>query len=304
LGIKLQELFSILPPMVSNKSISRSKARSSSISTVVGISLVLFMLGTLSFVLINAKKLSDHVKKSFRIQVFIKDDVNDAEIVKFQKMLDVEDFVADTDYISKEEAVTMMEEEIGEDFVEFLGFNPLQASIDLHLEPDYAHPDSLKWIEESIYANPRVKEVVYQPDLIELVNKNIRRISMVVLGFSVLLLIIAIALINNTIRLAVFSKRFIIRSMQLVGATRGFIMRPFIWQGVTHGLWAAIIALFLIGGVLYLAKSEIPELMSIQDINSLIQLFGLVVLLGILISVISTIFAVNKYLNSDLDKLY
>ena len=290
--------------MTSNKSISRSKARSSSISTVVGISLVLFMLGTLSFVLINAKKLSDHVKKSFRIQVFIKDDVNDAEIVKFQRMLDVEDYVADTDYISKEEAVIMMEEEIGEDFVEFLGFNPLQASIDLHLEPDYAHPDSLKWIEKSIYANPRVKEVVYQPDLIELVNKNIRRISMVVLGFSVLLLIIAIALINNTIRLAVFSKRFIIRSMQLVGATRGFIMRPFIWQGITHGLWAAVIALFLIGGVLYLTKSEIPELMSIQDINSLIQLFGLVVLLGILISVISTIFAVNKYLNSDLDKLY
>jgi len=290
--------------MTSNKSISRSKARSSSISTVVGISLVLFMLGTLSFVLINAKKLSDHVKKSFRIQVFIKDDVNDAEIVRFQRMLDVEDYVADTDYISKEEAVTMMEEEIGEDFVEFLGFNPLQASIDLHLEPDYAHPDSLKWIEKSIYANPRVKEVVYQPDLIELVNKNIRRISMVVLGFSVLLLIIAIALINNTIRLAVFSKRFIIRSMQLVGATRGFIMRPFIWQGIAHGLWAAVIALFLIGGVLYLTKSEIPELMSIQDIKSLIQLFGLVVLLGILISVISTIFAVNKYLNSDLDKLY
>lgn len=290
--------------MVSNKSISRSKARSSSISTVVGISLVLFMLGTLSFVLINAKKLSDHVKKSFRIQVFIKDDVNDAEIVKFQKMLDVEDFIADTDYISKEEAVKMMEEEIGEDFVEFLGFNPLQASIDLHLEPDYAHPDSLIWIEKSIYANPRVKEVVYQPDLIELVNKNIKRISMVVLGFSILLLIIAIALINNTIRLAVFSKRFIIRSMQLVGATRTFIMKPFIWQGVTHGLWAAVIALFLIGGVLYLAKSEIPELMSIQDMNSFIQLFGFVVLLGILISVISTIFAVNKYLNSDLDKLY
>ena len=262
------------------------------------------MLGTLSFVLINAKKLSDHVKKSFRIQVFIKDDVNDAEIVKFQKMLDVEDYVADTDYISKEEAVVMMEEEIGEDFVEFLGFNPLQASIDLHLEPDYAHPDSLKWIEKSIYANHRVKEVVYQPDLIELVNKNIRRISIVVLGFSILLLIIAIALINNTIRLAVFSKRFIIRSMQLVGATRGFIMRPFIWQGIAHGLWAAVIALFLIGGILYLAKSEIPELMSIQDISSLIQLFGLVVLLGILISVISTIFAVNKYLNSDLDKLY
>lgn len=290
--------------MSSNKSISGSKARSSSISTIVGISLVLFMLGTLSFVLLNAKKLSDHVKNSFRIQVFIKDDVNEAEILKLQKFLEAENFVTDTEYITKQEAVEIMQDEIGEDFVEFLGYNPLQASIDLHLEPDYAHPDSLNWIEKSIYANPQVKDVVYQPDLIELVNKNIRRISMVVLGFSILLLIIAIALINNTIRLAIFSKRFIIRSMQLVGATRGFIMRPFIWQGVAQGMWAAVIALLLIGGVLFATKSEIPELMSIQDLNSLIQLFGLVVLLGILISVISTIFAVNKYLKSDLDKLY
>jgi cell division transport system permease protein len=290
--------------MTSGKSISGSKARSSSISTIVGISLVLFMLGTLSFVLLNAKKLSDHVKKSFRIQVFINDDVNEAEILKLQKLLKVESYVSDTEYITKEDAVVIMQDEIGEDFVEFLGFNPLQASIDLHLEPDFAHPDSLIWIEKTIHANSIVKEVVYQPDLIELVNKNIRRISMVVFGFSILLLIIAIALINNTIRLAIFSKRFLIRSMQLVGATRGFIMRPFIWQGIAQGLWAAVIALGLISGVLYATKSEMPELMSIQDVSTLIQLFGLVVLLGILISVISTIFAVNKYLNSDLDKLY
>jgi len=296
--------FSILPHMRRGKSISSSRARSSNVSTIVGISLVLFMLGTLSFVLLNAKKLSDHVKKSFRIQVFIKDDVNEPEILKLQKLLEAEDFASDTKYITKEDAVAIMKDEIGEDFVEFLGFNPLQASIDLHLQPDYAHPDSLKWIESHIHANPRVKEVVYQPDLIELVNKNIRRISMVVLGFSALLLLIAIALINNTIRLAIFSKRFIIRSMQLVGATRGFIMRPFIWQGIRQGLWAAVLALTLIGSVLFATKSEMPELMSIQDINSLVQLFGLVVALGILISVISTIFAVNKYLNSDLDKLY
>lgn len=289
---------------MSERSISRSKTRGSSISTIVGISLVLFMLGTLSFVLLNAKKLSDHVKNSFVVQVFLKDNANDAETRKLQKTLEAEDFVSDTRYITKEEAVEIMKKDIGEDFVEFLGYNPLQASIDIHLVPEYAHPDSLVWIEKMLYANPRVKEVVYQPDLIEMVNKNIRLISMVVLGFSALLLIIAIALINNTIRLAVFSKRFLIRSMQLVGATRGFIMRPFIWQGVIQGLWAALIALLLIGGVLYYAQIEIPELMSIQDVRSLARLFGFVVLLGILISVISTIFAVNKYLNTDLDKLY
>lgn len=290
--------------MSGGRNISKSKAHTSNISTVVGIALVLFMLGSLLFVILNAKKLSDHVKESFRVQVFLNEDAKEADILKFQKLLEAEPFIAATNYITKEEAVMMMEEEIGENFVEFLGFNPLQASLDVHLEAEYAHSDSLIWIEQSILANPRVKEVVYQPDLIDLVNQNIRKISMVVLGFSLLLLIIAIALINNTIRLAVFSKRFIIRSMQLVGATRGFIMRPFIWQGIVNGIWAAILALLLIIGVLYFVKNELPELMNIQDIKSLIELFGLVVLLGIFISVISTIFAVNKYIRSDLDKLY
>jgi cell division transport system permease protein len=290
--------------MTAARKIPKSKARTSSLSTVVGIALVLFMLGSLLFVVLNAKKLSDHVKESFRIQVFLKEDAKDADILKFKKLLEAEDYVAETTYITKEEAVQMMEEEIGENFVEFLGFNPLQASLDVHLEAEYAHSDSLIWIEEAILANPRVKEVVYQPDLIDLINQNIRKISMVVLGFSLLLLIIAIALINNTIRLSVFSKRFLIRSMQLVGATRGFIMRPFIWQGIVNGVWAAILALVLIMGVLYFVKSELPELMSIQDIQSLVQLFGMVVLLGIFISVISTIFAVNKYIKSDLNKLY
>jgi cell division transport system permease protein len=286
------------------RKISKSKARTSNVSTVVGIALVLFMLGSLLFVVLNAKKLSDHVKESFRVQVFLKEDAKDADILKFKKLLEAEDYVVETEYITKEDAVKLMEEEIGENFVEFLGFNPLQASLDVHLEAEYAHSDSLLWIEEAILANPRVKEVVYQPDLINLINENIRKISMVVLGFSFLLLLIAIALINNTIRLSVFSKRFLIRSMQLVGATRGFIMRPFIWQGIVNGIWAAIIALFLIVGVLYFVKSELPELMSIQDIESLVQLFSLVVLLGIFISVISTIFAVNKYIRSDLSKLY
>lgn len=290
--------------MTAARKISKSKARTSNISTVVGIALVLFMLGSLLFVILNAKKLSDHVKESFRVQVFLKEDAKDADILKFKKLLEAEDFVVETTYITKEEAVVMMEEEIGENFVEFLGFNPLQASLDVHLEAEYAHSDSLVWIEETILANPRVKEVVYQPDLIDLINQNIRKISMVVLGFSLLLLIIAIALINNTIRLSVFSKRFVIRSMQLVGATRGFIMRPFIWQGIINGIWAAILALILIVGVLYFVKTELPELMSIQDIKSLVELFGLVVLLGIFISVISTIFAVNKYIKSDLNKLY
>lgn len=290
--------------MTAARKINKSKSRTSNLSTVVGIALVLFMLGSLLFVILNAKKLSDHVKESFRVQVFLKEDAKEADILKFKKLLEAENFVVKTTYITKEEAVKMMEEEIGENFVEFLGFNPLQSSLDVHLEAEYAHSDSLIWIEKAILANARVKEVVYQPDLIDLINQNIRKISMVVLGFSMLLLTIAIALINNTIRLSVFSKRFVIRSMQLVGATRGFIMKPFIWQGIVNGIWAAIFALLLIVGLLYFVKTELPELMSIQDIKSLVELFGMVVLLGIFISVISTIFAVNKYIKSDLNKLY
>ena len=163
--------------MAASRNISRSKARTSNISTIVGIALVLFMLGSLLFIVLNAKKLSDHVKESFRVQVFIKEDAKEADILKFQKLLEAEDYVVETNYITKEEAVKIMEEEIGENFVEFLGFNPLQASLDVHLKADYAQADSLKWIEKELLASPRVKEVVYQPDLIELVNQNIRKIS-------------------------------------------------------------------------------------------------------------------------------
>ncbi len=283
---------------------SRRKAQTSSISTVVSISLVLFMLGCLVLIVLNAQKLSTYVKENIRFQVFLKEDAKEVEVIRLKKFLDSEQFTRSTEYVTKEEAAKILEQEIGEDFIDFLGYNPLLASIDVNLKAEYTHPDSIAWIEQKLMKNTRVKEVVYSPNLIKQVNRNMSRIGIVILGFSALLMIVAIALINNTIRLAIYSKRFLIRSMQLVGATRGFIKRPFILKGLSQGLYGALIAIVLIMGVIFLVQQQIPAFFEIQDIRIFASLFGIVILLGLLISWISTSLAVRKYLRIDPRKLY
>ncbi|NEN24576.1 ABC transporter permease [Cryomorpha ignava] len=283
---------------------ARKRARSSAISTVIGISLVLFMLGILSVLVLNARKLSDTVKENIQIQVFLDEDVKEADVIRLKKEIDAETFTRSTTYVSKEEAAKQLTEDLGEDFISFLGYNPLQAAIDLRLNADYAHPDSIENIVEGIENREAVAEVVYSPNLIKQINQNVNKIGLVLLGFSALLLLIAIALINNTIRLTIYSKRFIIRSMQLVGATRGFIQRPFIFAGIMQGLYASFIAILLILGVLYAVRMEIPEFFEFTDILMFVKLFGLVALLGIIISGLSTLFAVRRYLRMDARKIY
>ena len=180
-----------------------------------------------------------------------------------------------------------LKKELGEDFIGFLGYNPLLPSIDLRLKADYATPLYVAKIEKELLSNPEVKEVFYQKSLVELVNQNIKRISMFILGFSLLLLLVSIALINNTIRLSVYSKRFTIRTMQLVGATRNFIAKPFIWKSILNGFISAVIAIGLLMVVLYFALQEIPELMELQDLQMYLIITGFVFLLGILISWLS-----------------
>jgi len=283
---------------------ARKRARSSAISTVIGISLVLFMLGILSVLVMNARKLSNTVKENIQIQVFLDEDVKEADVMRLKKEIDAENFTRSTVYVSKEEAAKQLTEDLGEDFITFLGYNPLQAAIDLRLNADYAHPDSIEMIVEGIENREAVAEVVYSPNLIKQINQNVNKISLVLLGFSILLLLIAIALINNTIRLTIYSKRFIIRSMQLVGATRGFIQRPFIFTGILQGIYASFIAILLILGVLYAVRIEIPEFFEFTDILMFVKLFGLVALLGIIISGLSTLFAVRRYLRMDARKIY
>ena len=283
---------------------SKKRLNSSYFTAIISISLVLFMLGILGMILLQAKRVSNYVKENIGFSVILKDQVKEVDIVKFQKSLDAADYVKVTEYIDKETAARELTADLGEDFVDFLGYNPLLASIEVRLNADYANPDSLKWIEIELMKNPRIKEVFYQRDLVSLVSENIKNISMVIIVFSILLLIIAIALINNSIRLALYSKRFIIKTMQLVGATPGFIRRPFVLRGILNGIYGAMISISLLIGLLFYLQQKLPELFAIQDVEMVASLFGLVFLLGIIITWISTGLAVRKYLRMTTDKLY
>lgn len=283
---------------------AKRRARSSAISTVIGISLVLFMLGILNVLILNAQKLSNYVKENIQVQLFLEDGANEADVMRMKKELDAEVFTKSTEYVSKEDAAQQLSDDLGEDFLEFLGYNPLQAMIELRLNADYAQPDSILTIVQQIETHPEIAEVIYSPNLIRQINENVNKIGLFLLGFSFLLLLVAIALINNTIRLTIYSKRFTIRSMQLVGATGGFIQRPFIFTGILQGLYASFIAILLILGVLYTIRTEVPEFFELNDLIMFVKLFGLVALLGIVISGLSTLFAVRRYLRADASKIY
>ncbi len=285
---------------------AKRRARSSAVSTVIGISLVLFMLGILSVLLLNAQKLSSYVKENIEVQIYLDDTAGEADIMRLKKELDAEQYTRHTVYVDKEEGAARLSESLGEDFVSFLGYNPLQAVIELRLTADYAHPDSVDIIAGHIAEHSEVAEVAYSPNLIREVNNNMNKIGVVLLGFSFLLLLIAVALINNTIRLSIYAKRFIIRSMQLVGATGAFIQKPFILGGIMKGLYAGLIAILLILAVLYGVRREVPEFfeMNKDDYFMFVQLFGVVMLLGIVISGLSTLFAVRRYLRTDTRKIY
>jgi cell division transport system permease protein len=283
---------------------TRRRYQSSVFTTVVSITLVLLMVGLLALVVLHARKLSDYVKENIGFMVYLKADAPAEEVILLQRKLDGMPFVKTSRYIAPEEAARELTEELGEDFIGFLGYNPLPPSIDLRLKAAYGNIDSLRVIEHRLMAEPAVKEVFYQKSLVELINKNIRRISMVLLGFSGLLLLIAIALINNTIRLSVYSRRFIIRTMKLVGATRGFISRPFVWRGILKGLISAFLAIILLGVILYFLMQQVPEMILLQDYTIYGIVFGLVILTGVLLSWLSTLFAVRKYLRMKEDDLY
>ncbi len=284
--------------------ITKRRLRSSYVTSIISISLVLFLLGLLGMLVLNAKRLSDYVKENIGFSVILEENVKEVDVILLQKSLDASEFVKSTKYITKEEAAEELKQELGEDFIEFLGFNPLLASIEVHLYADYANQDSIDLIEEDLQQYEQIKEVFYQKSLVSLVNENIRKISLIILVFSGLLLLVAITLINSTIRLSVYSKRFIINTMQLVGATRGFIRRPFLYRSAGNGIFAAFLAGGLLAGVLYAAQQEFRDIISFQDVEIVGILFLCVLIFGILINWISTFFAVSKYLRMKVDKLY
>ncbi|MES2395254.1 MAG: permease-like cell division protein FtsX [Bacteroidota bacterium] len=283
---------------------SKRKLVGSSITTVVSLSLVLFMLGLLGIIILNTNKLSDNLKENIGIQIILNETAKEADIQHLTKMLDISDYVKSTEFITKEDAAKRLQEDLGEDFIDFLGYNPLLPSINVHVKAAYANTDSLTMIEKELIGSKLVKEVVYQKSLVTMINENVKKISLVILIFSGLLMVIALALINNTIRLSIYSKRFIIKTMQLVGATQSFVRRPFVLKGIKHGIYGATIAILMLIGVLYFAQKQLPELAELQDEKMLATLFGLVILLGIIISWISTSLAVRKYLRLKADDLY
>jgi len=283
---------------------AKTKLRSSYVTLVISVSLVLFLLGILGLVLINAKELSDYFRESLSFSVMLDDNAKEADIRMLQKDLDAKPYVKSTEYVSKDEAALKMKEDLGEDFISFLGDNPLPPSIDVYLYAGYTSPDSVAKIEKYILEYPFVKEVYYQESLLILINENVSKISIFLLVISSFLFLIAVTIINNTIRLSIYSKRFLIRTMQLVGATRAFIRKPFIIRSIYHGVLAALIAMTLLTGLLYLVEKEFFRLFSYESTKLLLLLGAFIIATGILINIISTFLSVNRYLGISEDKLY
>ena len=286
-----------------NKSLNR-RILSSSASVVISLSLVLFVVGLLGLVLINAQRLSDYVKENVGFTIMLKDGINEIETLKFQKILDASEFAKNTTFITKEEATQNLKADLGEDFVEFLGYSPLLASIDVKLSADYANNDSLQLITNELIENNNVFEVYYQEDLVEKLNSNVNKLSLFLLAFCILLFFIAFILINNTIRLSVYSKRFIIRTMRLVGATNNFIQKPFISKGIHQGIYSSIIAIFMLIGAIELVQTDTANMLNIDDLKIIGIVFFLIFTSGLFISLFSTYFAVRKFIKLNEHELY
>ncbi|WP_149274551.1 cell division protein FtsX [Pareuzebyella sediminis] len=282
----------------------KQKLISSYFSVVLSIALVLFLLGGLGLLVLNTKKLADHFKEQITISVFLKDEAKDSEVDQLQKSLLQTEHAKSVIYVSKEEAAKQHSEEIGEDFLDFLGYNPLKNSIDLQLRADFVTPDKIEEISKNLTAKSFVEEVSYDKPLVGLLTENVKRIGFWVLVVSGVFTFVAVLLINSSIRLSIYSKRFIIKTMQMVGATKTFIRRPFIWTNVKLGMLGALLSILALGGAMFYIDKTFPELLLFDDIQVLGILFGGIFVLGILISLVSTFFATQRFLNLRTDQLY
>lgn len=291
---------------MSEKSSSKRRVAGSYFMSMVSIALVLFLLGVFALLMMHAQKLSNHLKENIGFEVVMNSNVKEDKILQLQMELDAMPAVKSTEYITKEEAIRRLSDDLGEDFLQWLGNeeNPLLPSIDVRFNAAWANNDSLNVIESQLLSNAEVKEVYYQKSLVDLINQNVRRIGFALMIASIILLIIAVTLIRNTIRLSIYSKRFLVRSMQLVGATASYIRRPFIKSGITQGFFGALLADAFLALLLYGLTKRIPELSAVQDYRIIVGIFIGIVILGILLGGFSTRSALRKYLNTDVDRLY
>nr|WP_321354481.1 permease-like cell division protein FtsX [uncultured Draconibacterium sp.] len=274
------------------------------ITSLTSITLVLILLGMLSFILINSKKLSDYVREKIGFTLVLADDLRETEIIRLQKILSAGDFVKSVNYIDKESAANELTKELGEDFQGFLGYNPLFASLDIKLNATYTHTDSLQVLEQQFLEYPQVTEVYYQKNLVTLINENVRKISLALLIISGLLTFIFFGLINNTIRLLIYSQRFTINTMQMVGASKGFIRKPFLIKSLFLGALGGILANTILIGSIYIYKQELYGLINFADLQTIVLIIGIVFLLGFTISFLSTWLALGKFLRMKFDELF
>jgi cell division transport system permease protein len=277
---------------------------SSYISTTLSISMILFLFGLLGLLLINARRLSDYVMENIGVTLILRDTAREADILKLQKKLEATNSIKSARYVDKTTAATELKTELGEDFIDFLGYNPLLSSIDVKVYAAYTNPDSLTMLEKKFLAYPEVQEVYYQRNLVKQLHANVNKISFILLALSLLMFLIFTALINNTIRLSIYSRRFIINTMQLVGATRSFIRKPFISKGVMYGIYGAIIACFMFLLIFVFYQNELKAFLDFQNPESLALLAGGIFVVGIIISGTTTYFAVNKFLRMKFDQLF
>ncbi len=280
------------------------RLRSSYLSVVVSVALVLFLLGLLGLLVLKTKTISDHFKEQVAITIFLNDGVADEDIVVLQTILENQEYAKEVEFISEEEAAKSFSEDIGEDFIDYLGENPLKDALNVYVKSDFVTPEKMAEIENELSKNSSVFEVSYDKPLIDLLTKNIKRISFWVLLFSGFFMLIAVVLINSAIRLSVYSKRFTIKTMQMVGATKGFIRKPFIWKGVKLGIFGSIVAIIGVAVVMFYINKNLPELQLFDDIALLGILFGAILLTGIIITLLSTFFATHRFLNLKTEELY
>lgn len=291
---------------MSGNSPNKRRIAGSYFMSLMSIALVLFLLGVFALLMMHAQKLSNHLRENIGFEVVMNSNVKESKILQLQKELDAMPAVKSTEYITKDEAIRRLSDDLGEDFLQWLGNeeNPLLPSIDVRFNAAYTHPDSLAVMEKQLLGNKDVKEVYYQKSLVDLVNQNVNRIGLALMVAMVVLLIIAITLIRNTIRLRVYANRFLVRSMQLVGATPAFIRRPFIRSGIMQGFFGALLADLFLALLLYGVTKRIPELSYIQDFRIVVGIFVGIVILGVLLGGFSTRMALRKHLRADVDRLY
>ena len=280
------------------------KGKSAYFVPTISISLVLIVVGMLVFILLNARAVSDHVKRNIGFAVIVKDNTNEAEIKRVQKILDTQPYVYTSKYITKEQAAKSFKKEMGEDFERILGANPLLPSIEIKLNPAYANNDSLAMIEKGLARFDIIHEVYYQKSMIESINENIRRITIIFLIVGAVLVLISFTLIRNMIHLAVYSQRLLIKTMQLVGATPFFICKPFVYGSMWRGFFGALIANLVLLGAIFFVQDNVGNVINIMRQDVILLMVGFVILSGVVLSFFSAWFSVRRYLRRDLNDLY